>query len=222
MKHIRTITEISPLQPNGKTIVYMHGYGGYTWQASRQLKVLKKAGYKVYALDFKKILNSYNPKELLELMDEVDTFLIENSLINKDLLLVGISIGGLAGYNMIRRHKELDKLLAITGGNVSLLPTDRSLKKNWKMTRSQLAKEWRTVNMYTSPGTMNNKRVIMMLPLRDKIIDPEQVSKEVRLQQKFNKITLVRTRGGHYRTIIRETILKPKSILRYLHELERP
>ncbi len=199
----------------------MHGYGGYTWQASRQLKVLRNAGYKVYALDFKKILNSHNPKELLELMDEVDEFLEEKHLISEELLLVGISIGGLAGYNMIRRHKELNKLLAITGGNVSLLPTNKSLKTDWNMTRDQLAKAWQSVNMYTPPGEMNDKRVIMMLPLRDKIINPEEVVEEVELQGQYNNVTLIRTRGGHYRTIITETIVKPKSILKYLKELEK-
>jgi len=221
MKFIRTITEITPQKPNGKTIVYMHGYGGYTWQASRQLKILKNAGYKVYALDFKKILNSHNPQDLLELMDEIDEFLKERRLISKDLLLVGISIGGLAGYNMIRRHKELNKLLAITGGNVALLPTDKSLEKNWEMTREQLAQAWQTVNMHTPLGEMKNKNVIMMLPLRDKIINPEEVVKEVRLLQKVNNVMLVRTKGGHYRTIITETIFKPRSIFKYLDELEK-
>ncbi len=221
MKHIRTVTEILPQKPNGRIVVYMHGYGGYTWQASRQLKVLKNAGYKVYALDFKKILNSHNPKELLELMDEVDGFLEERRLINKDLLLVGISIGGLAGYNMIRRHQELNKLLVITGGNVALLPTRKSLKNEWNMTREELAESWQPVNMYTPPGDMNNKCMIMMLPLRDKVINPEEVVNEVKLQQHFNNITLVRTKGGHFRTIITETIFRPGGILKYLHELEK-
>jgi len=221
MKHIRSLTEIVPEKPNGKTVVYMHGYGGYTWQAARQLKVLKNAGYHVYALDFKKILNLHDPQALLELMDEVDAFLREKNLIHKDLLLVGISIGGLAGYNMIRRHKELNKLLAITGGNVALLPTTKSLKRDWKMTREQIAQAWQAVNMYTPFGELKDKNVIMMLPLRDKIINPQEVMDEVKLQQQLNNVWLVRTKGGHYRTIITETIIKPRSILKYLKELEK-
>ncbi len=221
MKHIRSITEILSTTPNGRTIVYMHGYGGYTWQAVRQLKVLKNAGYKIYALDFRKILNSHNPQELLELMDDVDEFLKNKGLINKELLLVGISIGGLVGYNMLRRHKELHKLLVITGGDVSLLPTKRSLKKNWKITRRELAEGWRPVNMYTPAGELKDKNIIMLLPSRDKIINPEEVAEEIKLQQNFNNVRLVRTSGGHYRTIITETILKPKGVLKYLHELEK-
>jgi len=198
----------------------MHGYGGYTWQAMRQLKILQREGYRIIALDFTYILRTHHPQTLIDLMDEVDTFMQQEKLITPDLIIVGISIGGLIGYNMLRRHEELTRLLVITGGNIALLPSKRSLEKRWKISREQLAEKWQEVNMYTPVGKLKNRHMIMMLSLRDKIIDPDEVTAEIDLQKPLNNIKLIRTKGGHYRTIITETVLRPKRVLQLIHELE--
>jgi pimeloyl-ACP methyl ester carboxylesterase len=220
MQFIRSITHLEPKNPNGRTIVYMHGYGGFIWQARRQLKVLKEDGYKIVALDFKLILRSHNPQDLIDLMDEVNALFVEEKLIDPNLIMVGISLGGLVGYNMIRRHAELTKLIVITGGNIALLPSDRSLNKKWKTTREQLTNKWERVNMATKVGLLKGKHIIMFLPLRDKLINPEEVVNEFDLHQDYNRVELIRTKGGHFRTIITQTILSPKKLLQLIDELE--
>ncbi|HUD05707.1 MAG TPA: alpha/beta hydrolase [Candidatus Saccharimonadales bacterium] len=219
MQYIRSIKRVIPKVPTGKTILYMHGYGGFNWQAKRQLKVLREAGYSIIALDFTYVLRAHNPQELIDLMDEVDTFMQNEKLIDKELLIVGISLGGLVGYNMLRRHKELTKLLVITGGNISLLPSKKSLKKKWKITREQLADRWHEINMYTPAGRLKDKHIIMMLPVRDKVINPNEVLAELDIQKQYNNIKLLMTKGGHYRTVITSTIIKPRIILKLLKEL---
>lgn len=199
----------------------MHGYGGFTWQATRQLKILSKAGYDLIALDFHYILRSHNPDDLIGLMDEVDDFFKAEKLIRRDLVIVGISLGGLVGYNLMRRHTELTKLIIITGGDISHLPSKKSLQKHWKMTQKQLADRWKSVNMYTPYGEIKNRHVIMMLPVRDKMIDPKEVIGELKLHQPLNDIKLITTKGGHFRTIITETVLFPERILPLIQDLER-
>lgn len=47
MQFIRSLKIIEPERPNGKTIVYMLGYGGRIWQAKRHLNLLQKEGYRL-------------------------------------------------------------------------------------------------------------------------------------------------------------------------------
>lgn len=221
MRFIRTIREIIPEVPNGLDLIYMHGYGGRLWQAKRHLSVLRKAGYKILALDFSYRLDTFNPQDLIDLIDEVDGLLKTKGLIKQSTLIIGISLGGLVGLNLLRRHVELDKLLAITGGDITHLPSKRSLKNNWKLTRKELSVRWSGVNMYSKQDEFCNKHMIMMLPVRDKIIDPQEVKTELEIQKNFNNIHLVSTRGGHLRTIITETIIFPKRNLKLFERILR-
>ena len=221
MKFIRKIIEIAPKTSNGFNLLYMHGYGGYLWQAKRHLSVLKKAGYRIFALDFSYRLSTHNPQDLIDLMDEVDELLISKGLVKENTLIIGISLGGLVGLNLLRRHNELNKLLAITGGDITHLPSKRSLRKNWGLTRKELSDRWADVNMYNKPGVFQNKHMIMMLPVRDKVIDPDEVKREVESQKKLNDIHLINTRGGHFRTIITETIFFPKRNLKLFERILR-
>jgi pimeloyl-ACP methyl ester carboxylesterase len=221
MKFIGKVVEIIPEKPNGRTILYMHGYGGHVWQAKRHLDLLKNQGYRIIALDFSYRLSSYNPQDLLDLMDEVDNLMKAEKLLNKNTIIVGISLGGLAGLNMVRRHSELNKLLCITGGDISRLPSKESLAKKWQLTRDEIGEKWSSVNMYTKAGLIKDKHIIMMLPVRDKVIDPDEVRDEIALQQKYNEIVLVHTRGGHFRTIITETVLFPRRSLKLIKQLEK-
>ncbi len=220
MQLIRSVTKIYPKRPNGKTILYMHGHGGRTWQAKRQLKVLQTAGYSVIALDFNFTITSPDPQHLISLVDEVDNFISQHELLKDGLIIVGISLGGLIGYNMVRRHNQLKRLLVITGGNIALLTSNRSLQKKWLLTRNQLQQTWQNVNIFYPVGSLTNKRVIMLLPIRDKVINPNEVSAEISLHEPYNTIRLVRTKGGHFRTIITQTVIRPRGILFHLHELE--
>ncbi len=220
VRFIRSKQKIQALQPNGKTIVYMLGYGGYAWQAKRQLKVLSSAGYDLFVLDFRDVLKRHDPQDLVTLMDEASAALTVEKLINTDTILVGVSLGGLVGYNLVRRHPELDKLLVITGGDMTHIPSAAALQNKWKLTRSELAAKWSDVNIYTRVGALNGKHIVMLLPRRDKVIDPEEVAKEIANHTATNEFTVIRTRGGHFRTIITETIISPRKSLAYIQELE--
>jgi pimeloyl-ACP methyl ester carboxylesterase len=221
MEFIRSTQFIQAARPGGKTIVYMLGYGGYAWQAKRHLKVLRAAGYNLFVLDFRDVLKRRDPQDLLTLVDEVSAALAEQKLINKDTILVGISLGGLVGYNLIRRYAELDKLLVITGGDMTRIPSAKALQITWKLTRSELAARWSGVNIYTPIGALAGKHIVMLLPLRDRVIDPEEVTREIANHTALNDFQIVRTKGGHFRTIITETIISPRKSLGYIEELAR-
>ena len=221
MKFIRSIKELEPVEPNGKSVVYMLGYGGRIWQAKRHIRILLNEGYQVITLDFIDILKNHDPQDLISLMDEVSKYLKEKDLISKETILLGVSLGGLVGYNLIRKHKELNKLLVITGGDMTHIPSKRALKNKWKITHSKLSQVWNQVNIYTEPSMMKNKHVVMLLPKRDRVINPSQVRHEIAKHTTANDFTLVSTNGGHFRTIITETILLPKRSLKYIKQLER-
>jgi pimeloyl-ACP methyl ester carboxylesterase len=219
VKFIRSIRKIEPARHNGKTIVYMLGYGGRIWQAKRHLNLLKSRGYKLLAMDFVDVLRQRNAQDLVGLMDEVSGLLEKEGLVSRQTILVGVSLGGLVGYNLIRKYPQLDKLLVITGGDMTHIPTARSLKKHWRLSRAELAARWKDVNIYTPVGNMRNRHVVMLLPKRDMMIDPDEVAREIAKHTHLNDFTIVPTNGGHFRTIITETIISPRKSLPYIERL---
>lgn len=223
MNFIRSLKIISSHQPNGKTIVYMMGYGGYLWQSKRQIALFKKSGYNIIAMDFVDVLKRKNPNDLLTLMDNVSEVLSEHKAIAADTILFGVSLGGLVGYNMIKRYSALNKLIVITGGDMTHIPAKipikRSLVKHWGLTREQLAESWKDVNIYSEIGKVKGKNIIMILPSRDKVINPQEVSDELNRHRLYNNINLISRSGGHFRTIISETIIKPNNGLALVKQL---
>jgi len=99
------------------------------------------------------------------------------------------------------------------------IPSARALKKHWKLNRQALTERWQNVNIYTPVGNLRDKHVIMLLPKRDRMIDPDEVSDEIALQSKHNDFTIIRTNGGHFRTIISQTIVFPKRVLPHVEKL---
>lgn len=221
MQFVRSFQTLEPTVSNGKKIIYMLGYGGYAWQAKRQISLLRELGYRLLVIDFRDVLKRHNPHDLVTLMDEVSELASEKGFITPKTMIVGVSLGGLVGYNLIRRHNELNKLLVITGGDMTHIPSARALRKRWKMDRKALAGHWKDVNIYTPVGGLRDKHVVMLLPKRDRVIDPNEVRGEITLQSKHNDFTIVPTNGGHFRTIISHTILFPKRILPHVQHLER-
>jgi len=217
MKIVRNIQEIKPERPNGLIIVYLLGYGGSIWHSRRHLNLLKNEGYTLLAMDFRDVLKNRDPQDLLTVMDEVDEVLQEHRLIAPNTLIVGVSMGGLIGFNMLKRHKALNKLLIITGGNMALIP--KSYKQKWPVSYTELEKIWEGVNIYTPLGTVKDKFITMVLPSRDKMIDPNQVADELDRLAVYNSVKVIRPKGGHFRTIITETMLRPKKSLHLITEL---
>jgi len=217
MQIIRNIEEIKPKHPNGLNIVYMLGYGGSIWHSRRHINMLKNEGYSLLVMDFRDVLKNRNPQDLITVMDEVDEVLQRRQLIAKNTLIVGVSMGGLIGFNMLRRHKILNKLMIITGGNMALIP--KSYKQKWPVSYAELEKIWEGVNIYTPPGTVRDKYITMVLPSRDKMIDPNAVADELDRLAEYNSVKVIRPKGGHFRTIITETMLRPKKSLHLITEL---
>ena len=219
MKIVRNIEEIKPTHPNGLNIVYLLGYGGSIWHSRRHINTLKNEGYSLLAVDFRDVLKNRDPQDLITLMDEVESVLVSRKLIAKTTLIVGVSMGGLVGFNMLKRHKVLDKLFIIVGGNMALIP--KSYKQKWPMSYAELEKTWEKVNIYTPEGMVTGKSITMVLPTRDKMIDPGEVMGELDLLAKYNKVRVIRPKAGHFRTIITETMLRPKKSLPLITELAK-
>ncbi len=217
MKIVRKIEIIHPEHSNGVNIVYLLGYGGSIWHSRRHLNVLKNEGYTLCVMDFRDVLKNRDPQDLLTVMDEVDAVLQERKLILPNTIIVGVSMGGLIGFNMIKRHQSLNKLLVITGGNMALIP--KSYKQKWPVNYAELEKMWEGVNIYTPMGAVTGKYITMVLPSRDRMIDPNEVSDELDKLAVHNSVKVIRPKGGHFRTIITETVLRPKKSLHLITEL---
>ena len=212
--------ELLPKKPNGRTILYMQGYGGRRKHSSWHLKVLLNAGYHIYYLDFYDVFRGGNHKELLNLVDEVDDYVKSHVGVKKDLIIVGVSLGGLIGFNLLRRHEQLKNLIVITGGDITHIPSLPQVRRRWNLNKKQLDKLWRPVNIYTQLGRLSGKNIIMVLPKNDRVINPGEVIDEINRHKEHNFIKLIRTPGGHYRTIISQTIVRPRKTLGYIKELD--
>lgn len=214
---IRNYQELVPAETNGLNLVYMLGYGGHIWHSKRHLKLLLKKGFTIYALDFRDVLRRRNPQDLLTLMDEVDELLQKKHLINKMTLMLGVSMGGLVGFNMLKRHEELKTLLVITGGNMALIP--KYYRQKWPVSYDELAELWAPVNIYTKPGEVKNKYIAMALPSRDQVINPVEVADELKMLSAHNTVRILRPKGGHFRTIVTQTMLRPQKSLPIIQEM---
>ncbi len=210
--------------PSGKTALVLCGFGGSIWQTKRLLRVLQRAGYNVTAMDFPEtVLSGGDPQLLLNLMDEVTIFAEEEAnKLGKPILLVGISLGALVSLNIMRRSKPFHKGVFVTGGDIVKVAHNIYGRKVWPQSHDELAKTWTSINMYSDPAQLKDKRILFVLPSKDKLIDPADVRKEVKAQNDAgNALILVERHAlGHIGTIIEETILFPKRILSYIDKVE--
>jgi hypothetical protein len=223
MELIKNIKVYPSKKQKDKYILLMCGFKGSIWQTRRFIYTLNSAGYHVTALDFpEKVLNSGDPELLPKLVNQVVTFAeLEAQRRNKKILLVGISLGALISLNILRRSALFDEAVMITGGDIVKVSQNLYGQKVWPQSYEELAKKWKSVNMYTEPKYLKGKQILFVLPSKDKLIDPEDVRNEVIIQTKAgNKLLLVeRHKLGHKGTIIEETILFPGRILKYINQV---
>jgi hypothetical protein len=210
--------------PSGKTALVLCGFGGSIWQTKGLLRVLHQAGYDITALDFHQaVLGKGDPRLLLDLMDEVTTFAeAEAKKTDKPILLVGISLGALVSLNVMRRSKLFHKGVFVTGGDIVKVAHNIYGHKVWPQPYDELAKMWTSINMYSDPDQLKDKRILFVLPSKDRLIDPVDVRREIKVQNDAgNTLILVERHAlGHIGTIIEETILFPKRILGYIDRVE--
>lgn len=210
--------------PGLKRCLVLCGFGGSIWQTKRLLGILHKAGYDITAMDFSKdVLSKGNPRLLLSLMNEV-TILAEAEArrVGKPILLVGISLGALVSLNIMRRSKLFNKGVLVTGGDIVKVAQNIYGHRVWPQSYEELTKTWTSLNMYSDPIQLKGKRILFVLPSRDRLIDPTDVRQEVKTQNDAgNTLMLVERHAlGHVGTIIEETILFPKRILGYIDRIE--
>lgn len=220
MSLIRNIKIFNSKKSNSKEALVLCGFGGAIWQTKRLIKRLNQAGYNVTALDFSsEVLSKGDPSLLVNLADEVVQFAEEQARqTDKKILLVGISLGALMSLNILRRSDLFNEAIMITGGDIVKVAQNIYGKKVWPQTYEDLAAEWQNVNMYTEPERLRGKRIIFLLPARDRLIDTSDVINEISIQNAAgnNLMLITRKPFGHLGTIVQETIFSPGRIIRYV------
>lgn len=200
------------------------GFGGNIWQIRPLVHTLKKAGYDVTALDFSKtVLDAGDTRLLPELIDEVVEFAEKEARESSaPVLLVGVSLGALISLNLLRRSKRFDTAVMITGGDIVKVAKRLYGDSIWPQSYDELAKAWQKINMYSEPSELTGKRLLFVLPRRDRLIDVEDVRGEVEKQQRAgNALTLIERRAfGHVGTIVEEAVQFPRRTLRYIEHVE--
>ena len=223
MSLIKTIKEYPAKKSSNKHAFVLCGFGGSIWQLKRLITVLSRQGYHVTALDFSESVLSKGDATLLpKLVDDTVTLLeAKRQAIGKPVLLVGISLGALLSLNILRRSKLFDRAVMITGGDIVKVAQRIYGPSVWPQSYDELARQWQQVNMYTNPSLLQGKSMLMVLPKRDKLIDPQDVYAEVKMQRAAgNNVQLTERRlFGHVGTIIEEAVLLPHRTRGYIKKV---
>jgi len=223
MSLIKNVKQFPSRQQATGHVFLMCGFGGAIWQTKRLTLRLNRAGYDVTALDFsKQVLSSGDPSLLPQLVDEVVRLTEKEAKnVHGKTLLVGISLGSLLALNIFRRSKQFDTGILITGGNIVDVAQGLFGDAIWPHTHAQLSDLWKDVNIHTDPRLLVGKRMLFVLPSRDRLIDTSEVIDEIARQNLAgNEIQLVK-RGlfGHVGTIIEETIFFPGRVIQYIERI---
>ncbi len=225
MSLIRT-TKIFPAKsPNPKHAFLLCGFGGSIWQLRRLVAVLNRDGYTVTAMDFPQmVLSTGDPELLPRLISEVVRVTEARAEeLKQPILLVGVSLGALISLNILRRSAHYHKAVLITGGDIVKVAQRLYGSQVWPQSYQALAAQWKDINMYSNLSSLKGKQAIMILPVRDKLIDPDDVRQEIAIQQAAgNDLQLIERRTfGHVGTIIEEAILLPHRTRRYIADLDK-
>jgi len=224
MSFIKTVRTYPAKGRKHKAAFVLCGFGGSVWQTRRLVNVLRRAGYDVTAFDFSEdVLSRGDATALPALVDEMVAAAEGRAkALNKPVLLVGISLGALISLNIMRRSPLFTQSVMITGGDIVKVAQRIYGPKVWPQSYDQLARLWRRVNIYSSPKELAGKHLLFVLPANDKLIDPDDVRGEIRAQTDAgNHLLLLERRPfGHVGTIIEETILFPRRILKYVRQVE--
>ncbi len=224
MGYITAVKDFTSPKPNPKPILLFCGFGGRIWQTKRLINLLLKHGYNVRAVDYTTdVLTKGDPNMLIGLIAEARAEaarFIED--VKQPVLLLGISLGVLVAVNIMRRDQRFTRAVSITGGDIVKVAHRAQGPKIWPQTYEQLAKIWESVNMYTDPAALRHTTTVMVLPTRDRLIDPDDVRAEVAKQTAAgNRMQLVeRHIFGHIGTIIMETVIFPRRVLHYIAMLD--
>jgi alpha-beta hydrolase superfamily lysophospholipase len=225
MTYIQHVRSFASKKSSPQRALLLCGFGGNIWQVKRLINTLNKLGYDVTALDFsKEVLSKGDPSALPALVQEVVDFAeTQAKQAKQPILLVGISLGALLSLNILRRTAYFHEGVMITGGDIVKVAQRLYGPKVWPQSYDALAALWKDINMYTEPKLLKGKRLLFVLPKRDRLIDIKDVREEAALQQKSgNDLTLIERRSfGHVGTIIEEAILLPHRTVGYVKHVRR-
>lgn len=220
---VRHIQEYSTRKRPEKYVLLMCGFGGSIWQLRRLIRVLNGLGYYVTAMDFSEgVLSKGDVTLLPALVDEVVEIAERRQKeVGKPVLLVGVSLGALLSLNILRRSQQFNRAVLITGGDIAKVAQRLYGARVWPQSYQELATAWAHINMYTEPTQLAGKQALMVLPKRDKLIDPDDVRNEVRkLQEAGVRMELIERRlFGHVGTIIEEAVLIPARTKNYIRRV---
>jgi hypothetical protein len=110
----------------------------------------------------------------------------------------------------------------ITRGDMVKAAKRSQSTKIWPQTDKELATFWEPINLYSDPTKHKKFSAVMVLPVADRLIDPDDVPNEIKIQNEAgNNVKLIERRlFGHIETIFIETTLFPKRVLGYIKMLE--
>ena len=195
------------------------GFGGSVWQVRRLILTLNANGYDVTVLDFSSsVLRTGDPSFLPALVDEVVAFAETEDQTHGQPLLVGVSLGALLVLNIVRRSKRFNGGVLITGGDIVKIAR-KLFPRAWRPLPFEThAALWRNLNMYSDPNELAGKRLLFVLPKKDRLVNKSDLRREIAAQHAAgNELHIIERRAlGHFGTIIEETILFPRRTLGYI------
>ncbi len=220
MKYVTTVKDYGFDKPNPKYVLVICGHGGKVWQTKRLIRTLMRDGYAVKVVDHTaETLSTGDPSMLPGLIDEVYNLAVAyQEGVNQPVLVIGFSLGGLIALNIVRRDTRFNRAVFITGGDIVKAVLRLSTKEQWPQSYDELAEIWKPVNMYSNPGSLDHASMVMVFPLKDQLVDVEDVREEAKKHKKF--ILIEPKHFAHAGTVVDETILRPKRVLKYIRMLD--
>lgn len=220
MKYVTTVKDYGFDKPSPKYVLVICGHGGKVWQTKRLVRTLMRDGYAVKVVDHTAdTLSTGDPSMLPGLIDEVYDLAVEfQENVKAPVLIIGFSLGGLIAMNIVRKDKRFDRAIFITGGDIAKAVLRLSSKDVWPQSYEELAKIWEPVNMYSQAGALDHASMVMIFPIKDQLVDIEDVRNEAKKHKRF---VLIEPRHfAHAGTVVDETILRPKRVLKYIRMLD--
>src|SRR3984957_2226432 len=204
MAYITSIKDFSSNRPHSKQILLICGFIGKIWQMKRLINLLNKNGYNVRAIDYTTdVLTKGNPQMFLDLVNEVHHEAIRlKKEVHQQILLIGMSMGALISYYIIRHDERFPKAMMITRGDMAKAVRRSQGRKTWPQNYKELANFWKAINLYSDPKKHKKFSGVMVLPIAGKLIDPDDVRNEIKIQNKAgNHVHLIERRFfGHIET----------------------
>ena len=146
---IMTFLYYYPNFSNDKLVIFVHGIGGGHLSYLREIEYLCKKGFLVLSFDLTGcfesggISNLSLTQAICDLDDVLNYVKLLDAFKNKEIICIGHSLGGFAVNNIYSLHKEISKIVSISG-----ITTIENLTKDYlKKEQDDILKYERDVNL---------------------------------------------------------------------------